>query len=150
MKKLSMLGALVVLSLALIVPATARQNGSTANKASVVSGAKMKAKGLIVKHDQEVGFDDIEHRQDTVHRRVQDSADRHRFEVDAQSQRHAQRQLLMPEFRTRGHVVHSVNELVPPPIVGKPEEVRVGELARGPAGVVRLLMPGHAAHRSIV
>ena len=51
MKKLSMLGALVVLSLALIVPATARQNGST-NNAPVVSGAKMKAKGLIVKHDQ--------------------------------------------------------------------------------------------------
>jgi outer membrane protein OmpA-like peptidoglycan-associated protein len=51
MKKLSMLGALVVLSLALIVPATARQNGSTPNTPAV-SGAKMKAKGLIIKHDQ--------------------------------------------------------------------------------------------------
>ena len=52
MKKLSMLGALVVLSLALIVPATARQNGSTATKASVVSGAKMKTKGMVIKHEQ--------------------------------------------------------------------------------------------------
>lgn len=50
MKKLSML-ALVVLSLALIVPASA-QNGTTANKTSVASGAKMKAKGMIIKRDQ--------------------------------------------------------------------------------------------------
>lgn len=52
MKKLSMLGALVVLSLALIVPATAQQNSTTGNRASVASGAKMKAKGMIIKHDQ--------------------------------------------------------------------------------------------------
>jgi outer membrane protein OmpA-like peptidoglycan-associated protein len=51
MKKLSML-ALVVLSLALIVPVTAQQNGSTPNKAPVVSGSKMKAKGMIIKRDQ--------------------------------------------------------------------------------------------------
>jgi len=50
MKKLSML-ALVVLSLALIVPATA-QNGPTATRTSVASGAKMKAKGMIIKRDQ--------------------------------------------------------------------------------------------------
>ena len=50
MKKLSML-ALVVLSLALIVPATAQQNGSS-RTTSVASGAKMKAKGMIIKHDQ--------------------------------------------------------------------------------------------------
>jgi outer membrane protein OmpA-like peptidoglycan-associated protein len=42
-----------VLSLALIVPVTAQQNaGSTANKTQVASGAKMKVKGMIVKHDQ--------------------------------------------------------------------------------------------------
>jgi len=53
MTKLSMLRALVVLSMALIVPVTAQQNaGSTANKTQVASGAKMKAKGMIVKHDQ--------------------------------------------------------------------------------------------------
>jgi len=51
MKKLSML-ALVVLSLALVVPATAQQNGSTANSTSVAAGAKMKTKGMIVKRDQ--------------------------------------------------------------------------------------------------
>jgi outer membrane protein OmpA-like peptidoglycan-associated protein len=51
MKKLSML-ALVVLSLALIVPAMAQQNGSTANRTPVASGAKMKAKGMIIKRDQ--------------------------------------------------------------------------------------------------
>ncbi len=52
MKKLSMLGALVVLSVALIVPVTAQQNNSAPNKAQVASGAKMKVKGMIVKHDQ--------------------------------------------------------------------------------------------------
>lgn len=53
MKKLSMLRALVVLSLALIVPAAAQQKaGSTANKAQVASGAKMQVKGMIVKRDQ--------------------------------------------------------------------------------------------------
>src|SRR5712691_10641873 len=56
MNKLSMLRALVVLSMALIVPVTAQQNaGSTqsaANKTQVASGAKMKVKGMIVKHDQ--------------------------------------------------------------------------------------------------
>jgi OmpA-OmpF porin, OOP family len=50
MKKLSML-ALVVLSLALIVPASAQQN-APANRASVASGAKMIAKGMIIKRDQ--------------------------------------------------------------------------------------------------
>ena len=49
MKKLSML-ALVVLSLAIIVPASAQQNGSRTT--TVASGAKMKAKGMIIKHDQ--------------------------------------------------------------------------------------------------
>jgi OmpA-OmpF porin, OOP family len=42
MRKLSMLRALVVLSVALVVPVSAQ----------VASGAKMKAKGMIVKHDQ--------------------------------------------------------------------------------------------------
>jgi outer membrane protein OmpA-like peptidoglycan-associated protein len=51
MKKLSML-ALVVLSLALIVPAMAQQNSSTANKTPVAAGAKMKTKGMIVRRDQ--------------------------------------------------------------------------------------------------
>lgn len=50
MKKLSML-ALVVLSLALIVPATAQQNGS-ANRTQVAAGMKMKVKGMIIKRDQ--------------------------------------------------------------------------------------------------
>jgi OmpA-OmpF porin, OOP family len=50
MKKLSML-ALVVLSLALIVPATAQQNGTT-NSTPVAVGAKMKTKGMIIKRDQ--------------------------------------------------------------------------------------------------
>lgn len=54
MKQLSMLRALVVLSLALIVPAAAQQNaGSTTNRtAQVASGAKMKATGMIVKREQ--------------------------------------------------------------------------------------------------
>ncbi len=52
MTKLSMLRALVVLSMALIVPVTAQNSGSTANKTQVASGAKMKVKGMIVKHDQ--------------------------------------------------------------------------------------------------
>lgn len=51
MKKLSML-ALVVLSLALIVPAFAQQNSSMANKTPVAAGAKMKAKGMIIRRDQ--------------------------------------------------------------------------------------------------
>src|SRR6185295_19470911 len=50
MKKLSML-ALLVLSLALIVPAMA-QTGSTANKTPVAAGAKMKTKGMIIRRDQ--------------------------------------------------------------------------------------------------
>jgi outer membrane protein OmpA-like peptidoglycan-associated protein len=54
MKKLSMLRALVLLSVALIVPASAQQNASsTANKTQVASGAKMKVKGMIVKRDQD-------------------------------------------------------------------------------------------------
>ena len=53
MKNLSMLGALVLVSVALIVPVTAQQPaGSTANKTQVASGAKMKVKGMIVKRDQ--------------------------------------------------------------------------------------------------
>jgi outer membrane protein OmpA-like peptidoglycan-associated protein len=51
MKKLSML-ALVVLTLALIVPAMAQQNSTMANKTPVAAGAKMKAKGMIIKRDQ--------------------------------------------------------------------------------------------------
>jgi hypothetical protein len=46
--------------------------------------------------------------------------------------------------------VFSIDELVALPIVGEPAEVRVGELALRPAGVVRVLMPGHATHPSIV
>src|SRR6185369_5216290 len=52
MRKLSMLRALVVLCVALIVPVTAQQNASSANKTQVASGQKMKVKGMIVKHDQ--------------------------------------------------------------------------------------------------
>lgn len=52
MRKLSMLRALVVLCVALIVPVTAQQTASTANKTQVASGQKMKVKGMIVKHDQ--------------------------------------------------------------------------------------------------
>ncbi|HSE38254.1 MAG TPA: OmpA family protein [Blastocatellia bacterium] len=51
MKKLSML-ALVVLSLALIVPATAAQQNGSANRTQVAAGMKMKAKGMIIKRDQ--------------------------------------------------------------------------------------------------
>ena len=43
-----------------------------------------------------------------------------------------------------------IDELVPPPIVGEEEDILVGEPARRPAGVVRVLMPDHAAHPSIV
>src|SRR5512143_3954466 len=49
--KLSMLRALVLLSVALIVPVSAQQNGA-ANRMQVASGAKMKVKGMIIKHDQ--------------------------------------------------------------------------------------------------
>lgn len=53
MKKLSMLTALVALSLALIAPAEAQQTAaSTANKTQVAAGAKMQVKGMIVKRDQ--------------------------------------------------------------------------------------------------
>lgn len=56
MKKLSMLGALVVFSVALIVPVTAQQNSGSmkgaGNRTQIASGAKMKVKGMIVKHDQ--------------------------------------------------------------------------------------------------
>jgi len=53
MKQLSMLRALVVLSVALIVPVTAQQKvNSTANTKQVASGVKMKVKGMIVKRDQ--------------------------------------------------------------------------------------------------
>jgi outer membrane protein OmpA-like peptidoglycan-associated protein len=55
MKTLSMLRALVVLSVALIVPVTAQQNGanqSATNTMQVASGAKMKVKGMIIRHDQ--------------------------------------------------------------------------------------------------
>jgi outer membrane protein OmpA-like peptidoglycan-associated protein len=51
MKKLSML-ALLVLSLALIVPAAAAQQNGSANRTQVASGMKMKAKGMIIKRDQ--------------------------------------------------------------------------------------------------
>lgn len=56
MKKLSMLGALVVFSVALIVPVTAQQNSGSmkgaGNRTQIASGAKTKVKGMIVKHDQ--------------------------------------------------------------------------------------------------
>jgi outer membrane protein OmpA-like peptidoglycan-associated protein len=39
--------------MALIVPVTAQNSGSTANKTQVASGAKMKVKGMIVKHDRD-------------------------------------------------------------------------------------------------
>jgi OOP family OmpA-OmpF porin len=53
MNKLSILRALVLLSVAFIVPVTAQQNGtpSTSTK-TVTSGAKMEVKGMVVKHDQ--------------------------------------------------------------------------------------------------
>jgi OOP family OmpA-OmpF porin len=54
MKKLSMLSALVVMSIALVVPVVAQQNaGSSANKTQVTSGAKMKVKGTILKHENQ-------------------------------------------------------------------------------------------------
>lgn len=53
MNKLSILRALVLLSVAFIVPVTAQQSGtpSTATK-TVASGAKMEVKGMVVRHDQ--------------------------------------------------------------------------------------------------
>jgi len=54
MNKLSMLRALVLLSVAFIVPVTAQQNGGSTNTSTktVASGSKMDLKGMIVKHDQ--------------------------------------------------------------------------------------------------
>ncbi|HLF83773.1 MAG TPA: OmpA family protein [Blastocatellia bacterium] len=53
MKQLSMLRALVVLSVALVVPVTAQQPApSTAGNTQIAAGAKMKVKGMIVKRDQ--------------------------------------------------------------------------------------------------
>lgn len=56
MKKLSIFTALVVISIALIVPASARQTTSSArgdaSRTRVASGARMNIKGMIVKHDQ--------------------------------------------------------------------------------------------------
>jgi OOP family OmpA-OmpF porin len=55
MKKLSMLGALVVMSVALVVPVAAQQNAgsSNTNKTQVTSGAKMKVKGTILKRENQ-------------------------------------------------------------------------------------------------
>lgn len=53
MKQLSMLRALVVLSVALIAPVTAQQPArSTAGNPQIAAGAKMNVKGMIVKRDQ--------------------------------------------------------------------------------------------------
>lgn len=53
MKQLSMLRALVVLSVALIVPVSAQQPArSTASNPQIAAGAKMNVKGMIVKRDQ--------------------------------------------------------------------------------------------------
>jgi len=52
MKQLSMLRALVVLSLALIVPAAAQQNAGSTTTKQVASGAKMKTTGMVIKHEQ--------------------------------------------------------------------------------------------------
>ena len=53
MKQLSMLRALVVLSVALIVPVSAQQPArSTAANPQIAAGAKMNVKGMIVKRDQ--------------------------------------------------------------------------------------------------
>jgi len=47
--------------------------------------------------------------------------------------------------------MYSINEFMPPPIVAwELDEVRVGEFPLGLLGVVRVLMPGHAVHPSIV
>jgi outer membrane protein OmpA-like peptidoglycan-associated protein len=54
MKKLSMLSALVVVSIALVVPVAAQQTaGSNTNKTQVTSGAKMKVKGTILKKENQ-------------------------------------------------------------------------------------------------
>jgi outer membrane protein OmpA-like peptidoglycan-associated protein len=54
MNKLSILRALVLLSVAFIVPVTAQQNGGTPSTSTktVASGAKMELKGMVVRHDQ--------------------------------------------------------------------------------------------------
>jgi len=54
MNKLSILRALVLLSVAFIVPVTAQQNTSTPSTSTktVASGEKMKVKGMVVKHEQ--------------------------------------------------------------------------------------------------
>ena len=54
MNKLSMLRALVLLSVAFIVPVTAQQTGGSPNTSTktVASGSKMELKGMIVRHDQ--------------------------------------------------------------------------------------------------
>ena len=55
MKKLSMLKPLVVLFVALVVPVTAQNSGSSRRNTQVTSGAKMKVKGMILKREDQ-GF----------------------------------------------------------------------------------------------
>jgi outer membrane protein OmpA-like peptidoglycan-associated protein len=53
MKKLSMLSALVVVSIALVVPVAAQQTAGSTNKTQITSGAKMKVKGTILKKENQ-------------------------------------------------------------------------------------------------
>jgi len=53
MKKLSQLSALVVLSVAFIIPVSAQQTQSPARKMDVPSGAKMKVKGTVIKRENQ-------------------------------------------------------------------------------------------------
>jgi hypothetical protein len=65
-----------------------------------------------------------------------------RFEPAPDQQCQVDRNLLMSDVRRRRHVVLSVDQLVPLPVVGEEHEVVVGELQTR-AGWFHVIAPGH-------
>jgi hypothetical protein len=98
---------------------------------------------------EEIGLDDVEAREQHVERREEDSTDRMVPKPGADREVQVAGDCLVPEIGRRRHIVLPVDQLVPLPIVGKEQEVVVGELLPGVRGLagrlgVHVVAPGHA------
>ena len=86
------------------------------------------ARGSFVRNVKQVGLHDVEVGEDDVQGGVEHASDWVCFEIRPDQGEEVARYLLMPDIGGRRHVVLSVDQLVPLPVVGEEHEVVVGEL----------------------
>jgi hypothetical protein len=92
---------------------------------------------------QQVGFDHVEVGEEDVEWCVENPATRMLFKIRPQQPVQVSRNLLVLRVRRRCHVVFSVDDLMPLPIVSEQQEIVVGELHVGGSGL-HALLSGHA------